>query len=84
VKSEEQLKEILDRLDLRNNIHPFMRCLECNCILKEVTKEEIMELLQPNTRDFYDEFKKCEGCGKIYWEGSHFERMKKFVEALLL
>ena len=79
----EQLKEVLNRFDLRNNLHPFTRCTICNGEVAGVVKEEIDKALQPKTRNYYDEFKKCTSCGKIYWEGSHYERMKEFVNSLV-
>jgi uncharacterized protein with PIN domain len=75
----EQLKEVLIRFDLMNILHPFTRCMECNYLLADVAKIEIMDRLLPKTRDFFEVFKKCSGCGKIYWEGSHYERMKNFL-----
>jgi len=79
----EQLKEVLNRFDLINNLHPFTRCMICNGEVARVIKEEIDQALQPKTRNYYNEFKKCISCGKIYWEGSHYERMKKFVDSLV-
>jgi uncharacterized protein len=79
---EEQIKEVLKRFDLKNNLNPFTRCLECNGLLQNVSKKEITDLLQPKTRNFYTEFKKCNRCGKIYWEGSHYERMKQFIQTV--
>lgn len=81
-KPKEQLIEVLLRFDLKNTFRPFNRCLECNGILTDVSKEEIMDILLPRTKDFYTEFKKCSGCGNIYWEGSHYERMKKFIQTV--
>jgi uncharacterized protein len=77
-----QLKEIMNRFNLKSSLIPFSRCLECNGILEEVSKREIMELLLPKTRDFYSEFKKCRTCGKVYWEGSHYEKMKYFIQTV--
>ena len=77
-----QLKEIMNRFNLKSSLIPFSRCLECNGILDEVSKREIMELLLPKTRDFYSEFKKCRTCGKVYWEGSHYEKMKNFIQTV--
>jgi uncharacterized protein with PIN domain len=79
IKPEEQLKEVLKRFDLKNNLNPFIRCMECNGMLYDVPKQEVMDRLLPKTIDYYTEFKRCQGCGKIYWEGSHYERMKKFI-----
>jgi uncharacterized protein len=82
VKPENQLKEVLQKFDLKSKINPFVRCLECNGIIEDVSKEDIKERLLQKTKDFYTEFKRCKICGNIYWEGSHYERMKKFIEAL--
>lgn len=78
-KPAEQLNEVLKRFDLKSGLQPFTRCLECNGVLVDVQKEAIMNLILPKTRDFYADFKKCTNCGRVYWEGSHYERMKKFV-----
>jgi uncharacterized protein len=79
----EQLKEVLNRFDLMNILHPFTRCTICNGEVASVIKEEIDKVLQPKTRNYYNDFKKCTSCGNIYWEGSHYEKMKKFVNSLI-
>lgn len=81
-KPTEQLTEVLKRLDLKSGLHPFTRCLECNGVLADVQKEKIMNLILPKTQNFYMEFKKCTNCGRIYWEGSHYEKMKKFIQTV--
>jgi uncharacterized protein with PIN domain len=80
--SEEQLKEVLRRFDLKNDLRLFTRCLECNGMISDVPKEEIIDQLMPKTRDYYSDFRKCGGCEKIYWQGSHYERMKKFIQTV--
>ncbi len=77
---QEQLREVILRFDLRNLIKPFQRCLVCNGILIEVDKKDIIQNLKPKTLKFYNEFWSCTSCGKIYWKGSHYERMKKYIE----
>ncbi len=77
---ESQLKEVFDRLDLKNLAKPFSRCMECNSLLAEVPKEKITDRLPPRTKEFYDTFKLCPQCDHIYWEGSHFLRMKEFID----
>ncbi|MBN2481707.1 MAG: Mut7-C ubiquitin/RNAse domain-containing protein [Bacteroidales bacterium] len=76
----EQLKEVIDRLDLKKAAQPFTRCMECNALLEAVDKESILSELEPGTRKGYDEFRRCAGCGKIYWKGSHHEKMSGFIE----
>ena len=80
----EQLKEVLGRYNLINNLHPFSRCMICNGEVVCVRKEEIESTLQPRTRSYYNEFRKCYNCGKIYWEGSHYEKMKNFIANIVL
>ena len=71
-----QLREVIDRYDLQPTLRPFSRCLICNGKLLEVAKASIIDRLEPKTRIYYDRFRKCDGCGKVYWPGSHFERLK--------
>lgn len=81
-KPSEQLGEILTRFDLRKDIQPFTRCIECNGLIEDVSKEEIIDQLLPGTRNYFSEFKRCRGCGRIYWEGSHYDRMKKLIDSI--
>ncbi|MFZ0283237.1 MAG: Mut7-C RNAse domain-containing protein [Bacteroidales bacterium] len=81
---QEQLKEVLQRFDLKKSVRPFIRCLECNGELADIAMKEIVGKLQPKTRKYYTEFRLCNGCNRIYWEGSHYDRMKKFVDELFL
>ena len=77
---ERQLVEVLRRFDLAGALAPFRRCLRCNGLLTPVRKEEVAERLPPKTRQYYDEFQRCQACGRIYWPGSHYRRMRRFVE----
>lgn len=81
-KPREQLKEIVDRLDLLGAMNPFTRCMECNAELADVDKAEIIDRLPAGTAEYYDRFKSCPGCGKIYWPGSHHERMRAMIDEL--
>ncbi|MBM3747860.1 MAG: twitching motility protein PilT, partial [Acidobacteria bacterium] len=31
----------------------------------------------------YDEFRQCPGCDRLYWAGSHYQRMQRLVDELL-
>lgn len=75
-----QLREIVSRFDLRNLFRPFTRCLECNSNIVSVEKEKVRQHLPPNTSKYYRDFYQCPGCGKIYWEGSHYQKMVTFLE----
>ena len=79
----EQLKEVFLRFDLKNQIRPFNRCMECNGLLTNVSKKDIQDRLLPKTLEYYHKFKKCSDCDRIYWEGSHYERMKKYIDCII-
>ena len=78
----EQIREVMIRFDLQNNLNPFSRCIDCNGMIENVSKESVNEYLPPKTRQYFDEFFRCHDCGKIYWEGSHYENMKKQIQNL--
>ena len=81
--AEPQLREVFDRLDLARSARPFTRCLICNGSLHPVAKAQIGSLLPPRVRERYDRFSSCDGCARIFWEGSHWRRMGELVDALL-
>jgi uncharacterized protein len=76
----EQTIEVLRRFDLLTRLAPFTRCIHCNELLEAVTKSEIIKQLEPLTRQYYDDFRRCRGCGRIYWRGSHFDKLLHRVE----
>jgi uncharacterized protein len=78
-----QLKEVMKEYDLRALLRPFTRCIECNARVEEVELNDIKNNLTSRTKQFYSRFRKCPVCGRIYWEGSHYERMKKEIESLI-
>ncbi|OBF30519.1 hypothetical protein A5724_23475 [Mycobacterium sp. ACS1612] len=79
---EEQTHEVLRRLDLRRRLAPFTRCLRCNGRLVAVTKDEVIDRLQPLTRQYYDDFRRCADCAQIYWPGSHHPDLVSLVDRL--
>lgn len=79
---EEQMKEVFEEFDLRNHIHLFCRCLKCNTPLEEVPKEEILSRIQADTTKYYSNFSRCPECDRIYWNGSHYNNMKKFIAGI--
>jgi uncharacterized protein with PIN domain len=79
---EEQTLEVIRRLDLGQRLAPFTRCVRCNGNLATVSKHEVIDQLEPLTRQYYQEFSRCAECGRIYWAGSHHARLISLVERL--
>ena len=82
LQSGEQASEILRRYNLTSLIQPFKRCIRCNGLLQPVDKAEIDHALQPLTRLYFDDFRRCDRCGQVYWKGSHYARMQNWIDNL--
>ena len=80
LKPEQQFRELVARLDLARSQRPFTLCLMCNATLRAIAKDEVLERLPPAVRANYVRFTACDRCGRIYWEGSHWQRMRALVE----
>lgn len=78
-ESRRQLREIVRRFDLAGSIAPFERCMRCNGLLEPVAKEEVAERIPPQTRAHHHAFQICRSCGRVYWKGTHYRRMQKFI-----
>lgn len=78
----EQIIEVIRRFDLAERVTPSSRCLECNGLLERVDKAEVFEQLEPLTKIYYHEFRRCQACGKIYWPGSHFEKLETRIDRI--
>jgi len=80
---KEQLREVLDRLDLAGSAHPFARCLVCNTPLRGATAEEAAPRVPPAVLERQQRFAACDGCGRLYWEGSHWRRLDGMIDSVL-
>jgi uncharacterized protein with PIN domain len=76
----DQIVEVARRFDLPTAMVPFSRCTACNGELREVAKKEIAHRLPPGAKEHYDEFRQCPDCERVYWEGSHFDRLREIVD----
>ena len=76
---EERLQEVIDQFDLQPRMRPFTRCMVCNTPLEQVAKEEVIDRIPPRTAKAFDEFYYCSNCDKVFWKGSHYDRMKRLI-----
>jgi hypothetical protein len=76
-----QLVEVLRRFELVERAAPFTRCVRCTGPLERVDKNEVQAALPPRTREHYEEFSRCRRCERVYWAGSHYARMRVFLDS---
>jgi uncharacterized protein with PIN domain len=81
--SPQQLREVFERLDLARSARPFSRCLHCNGTLAPIDKADALPQLPPRVAAQFDRFSACQGCGRVYWEGSHWRRMRALIDDVL-
>ncbi len=79
---KKQLQEVVQRLQLQSSLKPFSRCTHCNSQLIKIEKSHLSGSLPADTLSYYDQFWECSGCGKIYWQGSHFKHILKWIDKL--
>lgn len=81
--SERQLVDVIRRFRLAGATRAFSRCLNCNGVLRVLSKEEIGDRIPRHSKESYEYFYECQGCAQVYWEGSHVTRMRARVARLL-
>lgn len=79
---KKQLLEILGHFDLYRAQRPFICCMHCNGEIEPVAKEKIVSHLMPRTRAWCNEFRQCKQCRKIYWKGTHYQRMQQLITSI--
>jgi len=73
---EEQIRQVMDRFQLKACIQPFTRCLRCNTVLEEVAPDAIASRIPAGVRSSYEQFWHCSSCARVFWRGSHYHRMR--------
>lgn len=79
-RPEQQLREVFARFGLRAAMRPFSLCLACNVPLRPRAKAEVLDRLPPSVRETHDTFLGCARCGGVFWQGSHWRRMRALLD----
>jgi uncharacterized protein with PIN domain len=83
LRPTEQAREVVERLGLAAAARPFTRCLACNARLEPVQRDAVAWALPPRVLERQRRFSRCPSCRRVYWEGTHWRRMREAVRALL-
>jgi len=62
----------------------FTRCTVCNQVTEAVDASAVWTSLPPHIQRTKSEFRLCLSCGRIYWSGTHVERMLEKLRAARL
>lgn len=79
---KDQLRQVARMLKIDQEMK-FTRCLECNELLVPKGKDEVRELVPTYVFKTQLQYFQCPACQRIYWRGTHWQRMNKEIEALM-
>jgi uncharacterized protein len=72
----EQLRQVVTEVDLGAPGELFIRCLICNAELRSASEAECAKLVPLEAQALPGPVRRCPGCGRVYWPGSHARRMR--------
>jgi uncharacterized protein with PIN domain len=83
LKPQAQMREIVDRLDLTASIRPFRLCLSCNAPLRRIDKSQAAGRAPEGVLERHSQFVTCDVCRRVFWEGTHWKRMRTLIDSLV-
>jgi uncharacterized protein len=54
--------------------------MRCGSELRSVPKQEVEARIPPRTARWKDEYFVCVGCDRLYWQGTHWQRIAARLE----
>lgn len=81
---KDQVREVIKALRLQpNEKYFFTRCKLCNTMLKRVPLEEVVNQVPDHVLEKHNRFAKCHTCKRVYWPGTHYERIQNTLHTLV-
>ncbi len=71
----EQVRQVTAAFAIDPFAHFLTRCLECNALLADISRELAAERVPPYVFATQQSFQECPACGRLYWRGTHRARM---------
>ncbi len=71
------------RFDLARRVRLFTRCSRCNTPLEPASKAEARGSVPTRVWHAESRFRRCPGCARFYWSGSHTDRMRRVIDGVL-
>ncbi|WNG53991.1 twitching motility protein PilT [Archangium gephyra] len=78
----QQLVEVVRRFQLTAHMRPFSRCIPCNGVLSGASPEEVRGRVPENVHATFTRFQQCPECKRVFWAGSHHDRMQVIIDKL--
>lgn len=78
----DQLRQVVGELGLDPWASLFTRCADCNAEVEDVDREAARGRVPPFVLDTQPSFRRCRGCGHLYWSATHVARVHAELEAM--
>ena len=78
---DEQIKSVLNNVEIEKT-QVLTRCLLCNTLIEEIKKNDIKDKVAERVFENNDKFWFCKKCDKIYWKGTHYDKMIEKINNL--
>ncbi len=79
----EQLRFLAGVLGMRGPFRTFSRCIECNVPLEPIGRCQVKDKVPPYVYRTQERYMTCPRCEKIYWAGTHWERMQETAKQVV-
>jgi len=80
---EQQMRQVVEALNLDCQSKLFTICLECNQPLAEKSKQQVKDRVPPYIFQTQSQYVECPACHRIYWRGTHWQAMIRKLEKFL-
>jgi len=78
---QEQIKQVLAAFDYSPEPDKmFLRCVVCNRKLVSADKAEVRGKVPEYVFQTKDVFLRCEQCGRVFWQGTHWGKVRDFLK----
>jgi uncharacterized protein with PIN domain len=79
----DQLRQVVETFAIDWRVGLFTRCSRCNALLEDVSREAVAGRVPPRIFEEEERFLRCPACGRVYWHGSHVDRVRRAIEHAL-
>jgi uncharacterized protein with PIN domain len=86
VKSQaprEQFRQVVEGLMLDTERNIFTICTVCNTRVAGIAKEKVVRSVPEYIHEHHEAYLECPACGRIYWQGSHFVKVRRWIAEAL-
>ena len=80
---EKQMVQVISELDLKIKAEDLFKiCISCNENLESVDRDSVKDKVPRYVYEAHKSFMRCPKCKKIYWQGSHWALVNKYLERI--